>query len=120
VRVRGGVAGYRGHAVLGARVLVSFVDGSPARPVITAFEDFESEAFDAEQVSLVSSDIRLGTSAATDPVVRRSDLQAAINSIQSTFNSHRHAETGATTDAVVPPHVMSVTATGSAVVKVGA
>lgn len=54
--------------------------------------------------------IRLGSDAATDPVVRKSDLQAVINA----FDSHQHSETSVTTG---PPLVPIGTATASSKVK---
>lgn len=60
-----------------------------------------------EQVQIVSPAVHLGTEDAEDPVVRKSDLQRAINGIQAVFNGHRHPSAGPVT------RVMSVTATGS-------
>lgn len=113
VRVRGGVAGVAGDATPGALVLVSFVDGNPARPVITSFDDPESPGFETAR-------IRLGELGAADALVRQSDLQSAISAVQSKYNSHVHTVTAGVAGVVVAPHVMSITATGSSVVKAGA
>lgn len=45
VRVWPGVAGADAAVVVGSRVLVTFADAVPTRPVIVAFEDFESGRF---------------------------------------------------------------------------
>jgi hypothetical protein len=106
------VAGVVGRAALGSVVLVSFVDGNPARPVITSFDDPESPGFG----SLL---VRLGDADANDEIVCKSDLQAAIDSIEDKYNAHTHVETGGTTGAPLV-HQMAITATGSPVVKAGA
>lgn len=117
VRVRPGVAGAIGDAALGSLVLVAFVNGEPSRPVVTAFDDPESPGFETTK-------IRFGEAGAADPLVRKSDLQSAVGSIQSTFNAHQHASLGAPPTAISPAPggagIMNVTATGSAVVKAGA
>jgi hypothetical protein len=113
VRVRGGVAGAVGYAAPGSVVLVSFVNGDPARPVITSFDDPESPGFE-------STLVRLGDADAADNLVRKSDLQTVANSIRTTFNNHTHP-TAANGPASMPTVPMStITATGSPVVKAGA
>ncbi len=111
VRARPGVAGACGYASLGSCVLVAFVDGSPARPVVVAFDDAESPGFDTTLV-------RFGTADAADPLARKSDLQTAVDSIRSWANGHVHATAG--TGPPVIPTVLLVgpTATGSSIAKV--
>jgi hypothetical protein len=76
VPIRPGVAGTRATHALGARVLVGFVDASPARPVVLGFEDADGEGFVPSVLELdAETTIRLGAGAAlaaarvTDPVV---------------------------------------------------
>jgi hypothetical protein len=45
VPVRPGLSGGRADVALGSRVLVSFVDAEPSRPVVVGFEDAEGEGF---------------------------------------------------------------------------
>jgi hypothetical protein len=52
VRVRPGVAGMRARPKTGSIVIVSFVDGDPSDPVITACDDFESPGFVADDIYL--------------------------------------------------------------------
>jgi len=64
-------------------------------------------------MSVVSQHIALGAVEASDPVVRLSDLQAAVSSIVSQFNAHIHnTRVGPTS---TPTSQMSVTPTGSSV-----
>lgn len=52
VRIRPGVAGLRMRPKLGSLVIVSFVNGDPARPIVTAFDDAESPGFVGEDLYL--------------------------------------------------------------------
>jgi hypothetical protein len=109
VKIRPGVAGLRALPKLGSLVLVQFVNGDPARPVIVGFDDAEGSGFE-------TTDMRLGLASATDPVVRMSDLQAALDDVTAWADAHIHAETGTNTN--IPTTLLgSLTATGSAVVK---
>lgn len=111
VRIRPGVAGLRARPALGSLVIVSFVDGDPARPIVTAFDDPDSPGF-------ASDDVVIGSVTATDPIVRKSDLQAAVDSIRSAHNLHVHESAAAGSPTTTPMTPMSaITATGSAVVK---
>lgn len=74
--VRPGIPGASASHALGSRVLVTFVDASPARPVVVGFEDKDGDGFSPVVLTLnASSQIRLGTGAVlaaarqTDPVV---------------------------------------------------
>lgn len=58
------------------------------------------------------ADIRLGSAGANDPVVRRSDLQAAFDQFLAQYNAHTHPVAGSATTA---PLSASVTAQGSPV-----
>lgn len=68
-------------------------------------------------VSWSESDLLLGGSDAADPVVRKSDLQAVVN----TLNSHTHTTTATIgssgTPGVISAPTSSATANGSATVK---
>ena len=52
VRVRPGVAGMRSRPMIGSHVLVSFIDGDPAQPVISACDDYDSPGFVASAIYL--------------------------------------------------------------------
>lgn len=69
----------------------------------------------ASKAVVVASDIRLGSAGASDPVVRRSDLQAALDQLIAAYNGHTHAAPpgGGTTSTTSAP--ASVTAAGSPV-----
>lgn len=68
-------------------------------------------------ISWSESDLRLGGSDASDPVVRQSDLQAVVD----TFNSHIHTTTATigagTSPGVISAPTSSATASGSPEVK---
>jgi hypothetical protein len=113
VRIRPGVAGLRARPTLGSLVLVQFVNGDPARPVITAFDDCDGDGFGSYETAVDATLVLLGSDSATDPVVRKSDLQVAIDSLTTKVNLHSHAALG----AVPSPVITATTATGSAVVK---
>lgn len=116
VRIRPGVAGLRMRPKLGSLVIVAFVNGDPARPIVTAFDDAESPGFIPDETAVAAVAVLLGSTSASDPIVRKSDLQTAVDSIRSWANTHVHVETGASTN--VPTELLTgPTATGSAVVK---
>ena len=52
VRIRQGSAGVRVHPTVGSLVLVAFVDGDPARPVVTSWDDQEGEGATALELAL--------------------------------------------------------------------
>lgn len=56
VRVRPGVAGCRADVALGSLVLVAFVNGDQARPVVVGFDDAESGGFAPSRLDLVGED----------------------------------------------------------------
>jgi hypothetical protein len=56
VRIRPGVAGCRSHPQLGSLVLVSFINGDAARPVVTGFDDVYSPGFVADEIALQAGD----------------------------------------------------------------
>ncbi len=116
VRVRPGVAGLRAHPKVGGSVLVSFINGDPARPVVTSFDDADSPGFVSDETAVAATLVLLGSESATDPVVRKSDLQSAVDSIRTWGNAHIHVETGGSTAVPTTP-LVGPTATGSTVVK---
>lgn len=84
VFVRPGVSGARADVALGSRVIVSFLDAEPSRPVVVGFEDAEGEGFLPGVLEIDSTDELdlgetatltkiangvLGIARATDPVV---------------------------------------------------
>lgn len=56
VRAWPGASGVRATPALGSRVLVTWVDGDPARPVVVAYEDAEGEGFAPDRLDLVGED----------------------------------------------------------------
>lgn len=52
VRIRQGSAGVRVHPGIGSLVLVSFVDGDPSRPVVTAWDDQAGAGAVASEIAL--------------------------------------------------------------------
>jgi hypothetical protein len=76
VPVRPGVSGARADLALGSRVLVGFVDATPARPFVFAFEDADGDGFvpltlelDAVASISLGAGAVLGAARMTDPVV---------------------------------------------------
>jgi hypothetical protein len=76
VPVRPGIPGARSNVAPGARVLVGFVDSSPARPVVIGFEDADGTGFVPQTLTLnASAEIILGAGGVlaaarmTDPVL---------------------------------------------------
>jgi hypothetical protein len=120
VRIRPGVAGVRMRPKLGSLVVVAFVNGDAARPMVVAFDDYDgasaSPGFIPDETAVVATSVLLGTVSASDPVVRVSDLQAAIDSIRTWVNAHIHVAPGGNTAIPTTP-LAGPTATGSAVVK---
>ena len=71
------------------------------------------------RVDVFSSDIRLGGDDASDPLVRKSLLDAELAKVRSAHDVHKHTETGTTTG--IPDTLLGPTFpanTGSSVVKV--
>lgn len=52
VRIRPGLAGGRAHPKLGSTVLVSFVNGDPSRPVVTAFDEQDGAGWIPDEIAL--------------------------------------------------------------------
>lgn len=76
VTVRPGIPGTKATHMLGARVVVGFIDGAPTQPFVAAFEDADGDGFSPLVLELnASTGINLGTGAllaaarVTDPVV---------------------------------------------------
>jgi len=59
VRVRPGVPGVRADHALGSRVLVTFVDADPARPVVVGFEDADSSGFEPDELLVDAGDVSI-------------------------------------------------------------
>ena len=72
-----GVAGAKSTLVPGARVLVAFVDASPARPVVIGFEDSDGEGFTPVLTEIdATTFVKLG--AGIKPVIAAGDLAGGI------------------------------------------
>jgi len=75
VTVRPGIPGAKATHALGSRVLVGFVDGTPARPVVVGYEDADGDGFVPTVLELDATAIQLGAGAVlaaarvTDPVI---------------------------------------------------
>lgn len=52
VRIRPGLAGGRAHPMLGSTVLVSFIDGDPSRPVVTAFDEQDGPGWVPDEIAV--------------------------------------------------------------------
>jgi hypothetical protein len=73
VPVRSGVAGAKSTLTPGCRVLVSFVDSDPGRPVVVGLEDTDGEGFTPLMTEIdASTFIRLGAGA--KPAIAAGDL----------------------------------------------
>lgn len=74
VPVRPGVAGCTAEVALGSRVLVTFVDADPARPVVISHEDEDGDGFAPVSLTLVGEDdAALDVADPTRRVVRYGD-----------------------------------------------
>jgi hypothetical protein len=72
VPVRPGIAGARAEVTLGSRVVVGFLDASPARPVVLGFEAPDGEGHVGPTVALDADSVELG--AAVAEVIRNGEL----------------------------------------------
>lgn len=63
VTVRPGIPGARANLMPGSRVLVSFVDASPGRPIIVAFEEAEGIGFTPLSITIDATLIEIGEGA---------------------------------------------------------
>lgn len=74
VFVRPGVAGCRADVALGSRVIVVFVEGDPARPMVIAHEDADGAGFAPTRLDLVGEDDAVASpSEALGRIVRYGD-----------------------------------------------
>jgi hypothetical protein len=64
IAVRPGVAGVRADVALGSRVLVSFINADPSRPVVVGFEDADSDGFAADRWDLSAGEVHIDGSTA--------------------------------------------------------
>lgn len=75
--VRPGIPGARADVALGTRVLVTFVDADPARPVVVGFEDADGEGFTPLLTEIdATTFVKLG--AGTAPAIKAGDLAGGI------------------------------------------
>jgi hypothetical protein len=74
VRVRPGMAGLSADHAVGSLVLVTFVNGDPARPVVTGFDDAESTRFLPDDIVIEANNtVGLGPTPRKD-VARKDDI----------------------------------------------
>lgn len=88
-----------------------------ASPLVLNYGDSDIEIHNAKVV-ISSASVKLGGDDATDPVVRKSDLDAAMLAIETWLSLHKHL--GVTAGGAlsgVPETTLSVTTTASNVVK---
>lgn len=77
VKVSPGLAGAKSTLTPGARVLVTFVDASPTRPLVVGFEDAEGGGFLPLQTAIDATTlVKLG--AGVKPVIAAGDLAGGI------------------------------------------
>ncbi len=77
VPIRPGVSGCKAHPKLGSLVLVGFVNGDPARPIATSFDDADSPGFIPSELSL-----QAGTTG-TDPTEHATSAESLILALQA-------------------------------------
>lgn len=118
-----GLPGVEVKVVPGARCFVSWDGGDPSKPYAHDFEPsslLELAITATAKVTVTAPDVRLGGTAAVDPVVRLSDLAATVAGLAATFATHVHPGKPATLPGevtAVPVGALAATPTGSAIVK---
>jgi hypothetical protein len=65
VRVRPGVAGAMSYPKLGSQVVVSFINGDPARPAVTNYDDPDGPGFIPDEIDLLAGATAARTEHAT-------------------------------------------------------
>jgi hypothetical protein len=83
VPVRPGVAGAKSTLTPGARVLVTWVNADPARPVVVGFEDADGEGF-LPDVTTIDADTSVKLGAGAIPVARTGDFAGGIFPVNTT------------------------------------
>lgn len=80
VRIMAGISGAEQDVELGSRVLVTFIDASPAMPIVVAFEDPEGDGFVPILLKLAGGDdfVALAAKVATQLSTLKSALTSAI------------------------------------------
>jgi len=99
-----GVAGVHAALTPGATVAVEFLDGDPARPVVTGFVGKDGTGFVPVSLTLdASSEIKLGASA-SDFVALAAKVLTELQDIKTAFDTHTHpfAATGAVSPTSAP------------------
>lgn len=76
VRIRPGLAGGRAHPKLGSTVLVAFIDGDPARPVVTAFDEHDGPGWIPSEIAL-----QAGSTGAA-PTEHATSVEALVAAVQ--------------------------------------
>lgn len=110
-----GIAGSHSAPQLGAEVLVEFLEGSRALPIVTGFAGKDGAGhIPTEQTLSVSSTLRLGDASATSYVAKADAVLDRLQAIVTGFNAHTHPDpvsgnTGVPTALLLTP-VASVAA----------
>lgn len=91
VPIRLGVPGFKVKVSGGSRVLLSFEGGDARRPVATLWE------FDGAKLT----ELAIGDAPANFLALANL-VKTALDDLQSKFNNHTHAETGTTTNVILP------------------
>lgn len=87
-----GMAGLHAQLTPGSHVLVQFIDGSPAQPIITHFVGKDGGSWAPTELVLDASLIKAGLNA-SQFVALSNLVSARLDTIQSTFDSHIHTTT---------------------------
>lgn len=79
VKIRPGVGGARVHPTLGSLCLVSFVNGDPARPVVTSFDDQDGAGWVPTEIALQAG------ATGVYPTEHATSAEAAVLLVQQTL-----------------------------------
>lgn len=88
-----------------------------ASPLILNYGDSDIEIHTGKVV-ISSASVKLGGDDATDPIVRKSDLDAVVSAFEATFNAHKHTGVAAGAGiSAITDTLSSITTTASTTVK---
>lgn len=88
VSMKPGVAGVHAKLIGGSLVLVQFVNGNRARPIITAFAGKDTTGHETDEWDLtVATKIRLGSSAATNKVALAPTIDSQFDKINTALDA---------------------------------
>jgi hypothetical protein len=87
ISVRPGIAGARADVEVGTRVLVSFVDANPARPVVVGFEEADGDGWRPARLEFDANDaVVLGAVLGALPAARMTD-QVVVGGFAGTITA---------------------------------